>query len=498
MLQSLQLPKAWKATTTVLISMAAPFALAINVTVETTDCEGSTGLASFESERLAKIQDATCPDPTDPSNKLKQVLLHSASPQMQYEVITVSGVGSESIMKQIKGITDAEVENLKRPDVLIEQNTTTRKIETTPAPTRSSVEPKETSSPPQIELADPPIARTRSITNVITEPGLTERHIVGSVKSANNIVSLTVNGERQQLSDQGLFDTRVYMTNKRTPVTIVAVDEQGSSSKVEFHLVRSSPVPEAKAETKSVFGNYHALVIANADYDNLDDLTTPHNDGREITRILEENYGFTVHTLFDASRYDMMSAMNNLRRDLTENDNLLIYFAGHGAFDKANNRGHWLPIDAEHDSTANWVSTIDVTDIVNAMSARHILVVADSCYSGALTRSEHTALDPGMSEDLRTRWLQAVAQTRSRHLLTSGGIKPVVDDGGNGHSVFANALIEVLSQGEGIIESSTIYEQVSALVKDRSKALELDQNPRYAKLKRTGHEFGEFLIVSQQ
>ncbi len=485
--------------------VAAPHALAINVSVQTTDCEGSTGFASFESTRLAKIQDAPCADPADRSKKLKQVMLHTDRPLMQYEVITVDTAGSESIMNQIKGISDAELENLNRPDILIEQNTTTRRITPPPAsPTRGTTEQSDVSPPeqavappPQIEVSDPPITRTRSMTNVITEPGLTQRQIIGTVRSANSVVSLTVNGRSQQLSEHGLFEAAVTMTNERTPVTIIAVDNHGASSKVEFHLVRSSPAPESSTAS-STFGNYHALVIANADYEKLDDLVTPLNDGREIARILADNYGFSVTTLFNASRYDIMSTMNDLRRDLTENDNLLIYFAGHGAYDKANNRGHWLPVDAEHNSTANWVSTIDVTDIVNAMSARHILVVADSCYSGALTRSEHTELDPGMSDDLRSRWLQAVAKTRSRHLLTSGGIKPVVDDGGNGHSVFANALIEVLSGGVGIIESSTIYHQVNALVKERSKTLALDQNPRYAKLKRTGHEFGEFLMISRQ
>ena len=141
---------------------------------------------------------------------------------------------------------------------------------------------------------------------------------------------------------------------------------------------------------------------------------------------------------------------------------------------------------------------IRVTDVVNAMSAKHVLVVADSCYSGALTRSENTELDPGMSDDLRARWLQAMAKTRSRHLLTSGGVKPIVDDGGNGHSVFANALIEVLSDGGGIIESSVLYRRVKELVSMRAQELQLEQTPNYAKLKRTGHEFGEFLLIGRR
>ncbi len=476
----------------------AAHASPISVAVETTDCEGETGFASFESTRLAKIQDATCRDPDDRDKKLQQVLLHSDHPSTKYEVLTVTNAESKSIMKQIKGITEAELRNLERPDVVVEHNQTLQSPPSRATSTRSTVTTQQTGEtvPPEIEISDPPVTRMRTLTNVITDPSLSQRQIVGSVKSPHDIVSLTVNGQSFPVSQHGVFSAPVTLAGERTPVAVVAVDNQGGSSTVEFHLVRASPTP-TNTRTSDEFGAYHALIIANAEYDHLDNLVTPLNDGEEVAKILSQNFGFKVTKLFNASRYDMMSALNGMRRTLTEQDNLLIYFAGHGAFDKANNRGHWLPVNAEHDSTANWVSTIDVTDIVNAMSARHILVVADSCYSGALTRSEHTELDPGMSDDLRSRWLRAVAETRSRHLLTSGGIKPIVDDGGNGHSVFANALLEVLRSSTGIVESSTVYQRIRPLVADRARELQLDQTPRYAKLKRTGHEFGEFLLVSR-
>ena len=57
-----------------------------------------------------------------------------------------------------------------------------------------------------------------------------------------------------------------------------------------------------------------------------------------------------------------------------------MYYAGHGQLDRVNQRGHWLPVDAEPDSPANWISNISVTDILNAMALQQLLVVADSCY----------------------------------------------------------------------------------------------------------------------
>ena len=476
---------------------------AVSIIAQTMSCEGETGVATFESTRLFKIQSAVCADPGDPTRKLQQVLLKSDGSLTAYELVTVTNAESARILARMRDIEDAELNRLERPDVLIENRLPV------PTPTERPVNPdtgrvvRDASTavaqlPPVIRLADPPmLAAPRSSTSVITGPDSTSRVIVGTARADAGLYSVTVNGAAQVFDDSGLFTTSVPIAQNRTPVSIVAVDKRGQSSAIDFQFVRESPVEIPARPEGDMYGSYHAILVANNQYLHMDDLATPSNDAKAIAELLEDHYGFEVRTLLDANRYQMLSALNDARRTLTENDNLLVYFAGHGAYDRANNRGHWLPVDAEADSTANWVSTIEVTDIVNTMSARHVLVVADSCYSGSLARSTNTELDPGMSEDLRHRWLKAIAQTRSRHVLTSGGIKPVVDDGGTGHSVFANALIEVLSQGSDVMESSVLSRRVKQLVQIHAERLMLDQTPQYAQLKHTGHEFGEFLLVRQ-
>ena len=467
----------------------------VPITVQTMSCNGDVGLASFDADRLFKIQSDDCPDPADPGRKLQQVLLKSDSTLTRYEVLQVTLAEAAVIMKKVNEIGRAELESLTRPNVVVERTETTRIVaEERTSPTRGE---GASALPPTIELIDPPLTSTRSATRVLTSPDVERRSIVGRATAEAGIVSLTVNGESRVLDKQGLFRAEVGTRQRVTPVSIVAVDGGGRRSAIEFELVREEPAADEPASADEVFGRYHALVVANNQYQHLDDLATPENDATVIARILRERYGFEVTTLYDATRYDLLSGLNDMRRRLTENDNLLIYFAGHGAYDKANNRGHWLPVDAEHDSTANWVSTIDITDLVNGMSARHVLVVADSCYSGALSRTAQTDLDPGMTDELRLRWLKAIARTRSRHVLTSGGLAPVPDDGGNGHSIFANALIEVLDRGEGVIESSAVFREVKQRVEDRAEALQVDQTPDYAQLKRTGHEYGEFVLVAR-
>jgi len=178
-----------------------------------------------------------------------------------------------------------------------------------------------------------------------------------------------------------------------------------------------------------------------------------------------------------------------------QKDNLLIYYAGHGELDRVNLRGHWLPVDAELTNTANWISNIAITDILNAMSVRHVLLVADSCYSGTLTRSSLTQLEAGMSEEARRHWLQTLTKMRSRTALTSGGLAPVLDGGGGKHSVFAKAFLSVLEEITSPTEGQRVYREVSARVAFEANRYQVEQVPQYAPIKYSGHEAGDFIFV---
>lgn len=258
-----------------------------------------------------------------------------------------------------------------------------------------------------------------------------------------------------------------------------------------------NPAPAAKAPPiPSIdFGGYHALVIGNEDYTKLPKLDTAIDDAEAVGKILSEKFRFKVTLLKNADRYQILTALNKLRQTLTEKDNLLIYYAGHGELDRANLRGHWLPVDAEPDSDANWISNVAITDILNAMSAKHVLVVADSCYSGAMTRSSVGGLKAGMSEDARSIWLRALSKARSRTVLTSGGLAPVIDGGGGAHSIFCKNFLEALAGIDGVIEAQKIWQEVAARVLNSALKVNVEQKPEYSPLKFAGHEAGDFLFV---
>ncbi len=170
------------------------------------------------------------------------------------------------------------------------------------------------------------------------------------------------------------------------------------------------------------FGTYFALVIGNQDYKNLADLPSARDDADDIAEVLTERFGFRVELLLDASRYEIISALAALRRELEETDNLLIYYAGHGHLDIESEEGYWLPVDAEPDSSVNWVSNSTLNGLIRAVRAKHVIVIADSTYSGRLTRNVDADLMTGTEQDA---WIVRMAMRRSRTAMTSGSAKPV-------------------------------------------------------------------------
>ena len=244
-----------------------------------------------------------------------------------------------------------------------------------------------------------------------------------------------------------------------------------------------SPTPASSPDAKIDFGSYHALVIGNNAYRRVRRLQTAVFDARAVAEMLEKAYGFRVTLLLDATRAQMLDAFDDVRQRLTERDNLLIYYAGHGYLDTDSDRGYWMPVDAEGDRRANWLSNSDLADVVRATRAKHVLVIADSCYSGTLTRS--------LSMEMTTlRDYSRLAGKHARTALTSGGLEPVADGGGGGHSVFAKAFLDALNANTGVADMSQIFSAMR-----RQVMLGSDQTPQYGDIRQTGHEGGDFIFV---
>lgn len=256
--------------------------------------------------------------------------------------------------------------------------------------------------------------------------------------------------------------------------------------------VRPSPPPQMEnlseaddaGELKSLnLGRYYALAIGIDSYDNLPDLKTAVADARTVAQVLADDYDFDVKTLININRAQLIEALDRYVETLKPTDNLLIYYAGHGYRDEASNRGYWLPADATRDRRTYWVSNADISDTLKSLRAKHVMIVADSCYSGTLTRGAGAAL---RGPD----YVQRMAMKRARVVLSSGGLEPVADSSGFGHSPFADAFVAALRDNRGVLDGTRMFAMVRNTVVQVSR-----QTPEFADISEAGHEGGDFLFV---
>lgn len=356
----------------------------------------------------------------------------------------------------------------------------------------------EQSKPPQIAVIDPPMNITRGIARAELPPASPSKEIVGKVDAPAGVQRFTVNGRETPVDEFNLFFTTIELKGENTPVDMAVLDKQKREVKFQFFIQSQrgkAPVASPGLDYKGIaLGNYYALIIGNDDYQSVPDLKTAVNDAKAVEKVLRDRYGFKTQLLLNANRYQTLSALNTLREKLTPQDNLLIYFAGHGELDPINKRGNWLPVDAELDSSANWISNTAVTDMLNTMQATHIMVVADSCYSGTLSGTTVPRYSEALPAAQQKEWLETVVTLKARTVMTSGGVEPVLDVGAGEHSIFAKAFIDALNNNKQLLEGYTLYRDVLKNVSANAKAMNRQQTPEYAPIMHAGHEAGEFFF----
>lgn len=335
-------------------------------------------------------------------------------------------------------------------------------------------------------------------------------NVVGAAYSTEDLARFSINDNEQALDSNGLFMTAVEMGAYEQTLVFSMQDVAGNITKsvltlkpqnttaVALRTREQTPDPSNLKEVP--FGRYHALVIGNNDYNSvgLDALDTAVNDANAVADILQKRYGFEVSLVLNATRDAILQAMEDMRRKLNENDNLLIYYAGHGIVDPENNQGYWIPVDGTNSSTARWLSNATISDQIRAMNARNVMVIADSCYSGSLMRSGIMSLRSGLTPEKKMRRLREDVLTSTRVALSSGGLQPVADSINNSpNSVFTGAMLKILGENDQLLDADSLATTVGHMVAVATKD-SVKQVPRYAPLLKAGHEGGEFYFVPTQ
>lgn len=223
------------------------------------------------------------------------------------------------------------------------------------------------------------------------------------------------------------------------------------------------------------------------------------SDAERVRRLLEDRYGFRTIFLPNADKRQILHALNDLYQQLRPEDNLLVYYAGHGNLSERDQgrrqNGYWLPVDAERERLAFWINNAVISDHLDRIPARSVLVLADSCYAGTLASESSALLLGSVQTSLTPDMIKAGLSRRSRVVISSGGVRPVLDTLDGQHSVFASALIDALENNDQVLRENALFARVGVNVRLRSQNVTEPQTPEMRPIRAAGHEGGEFFFV---
>ena len=254
--------------------------------------------------------------------------------------------------------------------------------------------------------------------------------------------------------------------------------------------VSSSAAAQEPNMLKPEKSKYYALLIAIEDYQNNEgtiiDLDNPINDATMLMSSLVEKYTFNkdnITILKNPERADIINAFEDLSEVLTEKDNLLIFYAGHGFWDDKLNIGYWLSSDASAESKANWISNSTIRDYIGGLNTRHTLLISDACFSGSIFKTRE------VRKSIDDYGFYRLNKLPSRKAMTSGTYNTVPDN-----SKFMWYLLKSLDGNEKEYFTSTqLFHDIEIAVINNTNNI-----PQFGTIQNTGDEGGDFIFIKKE
>ncbi|MCK1712592.1 MULTISPECIES: caspase family protein [unclassified Bradyrhizobium] len=206
-----------------------------------------------------------------------------------------------------------------------------------------------------------------------------------------------------------------------------------------------------------------ALVIGNGHYpDASAPLTQSINDARALSSALRKN-GFDVDMVEDASKDDMVRAVNRLKSRIKHDTVVMLFFGGYGV--QAGRESYMLPVDAviwkESDVRRHGVSIDGVLEMMKEQGAKAKLVVVDASRRNPYERRFRSY----------SHGLAPIGTPDNALILSSASPGKVADDGKGEHSTLVSELLNNL---DAQASAESVFNKTRVAI---SRASEGDQVP---------------------
>ena len=333
-------------------------------------------------------------------------------------------------------------------------------------------------APPQIYVSNPPNIQNNRVT--IFKDFLDIR---GSVIDESGVRKLRINNIETPLKENGNFVINLPLGMGDNSITVEVTDINDNIALKKFVIVRKNLAGE---EYNPANAKNYLLVIGINNYSHWPKLNNAVKDANDVASTLMSKYNFEFDNIVvlkdeQATRNNIYTSLRGLIEKVTPQDNLMVYYSGHGYFDQLLNEGYWVPVEAHVNASGDYVSNTEILRIINNINSQHTFLVADACFSGSL-----------FAESTRG-YAENVEKFRSRWGFASGRLEVVSDGTLGDNSPFARNFIQYLKENQQEkFAVSELIQQVKLKVAETT-----NQTPLGNPLKNAGDEGGEFIFYKR-
>jgi uncharacterized caspase-like protein len=230
--------------------------------------------------------------------------------------------------------------------------------------------------------------------------------------------------------------------------------------------------------SRGSIGNKYALVIGTNKFTSWNQLQNPINDASSIADTLQNLFGFKTTLLKNPSLKEIYNSLYSYRNILQENDQFVLYLAGHGYYDSTIFRDGFIvtsdskPLRADTFLTS-YIPFNQLRNITDNFHSKQIMVLLDVCFSGAFSDNDEALggnINYNLTGKLTDRTVGRKLQMTTRKYITAGSKTEEVGDDYNGqHSPFAYFLLEGLrraSKEKKYLSSGMLFKFIQSYLED--------------------------------
>jgi len=288
-------------------------------------------------------------------------------------------------------------------------------------------------------------------------------------------ISFRIKEERDRFSVSP--DIKLTLGEEAPDIKVVKIEPvEVPRLKFSTEDIRNVPVFD---KSKLAFGpNDVAIVIGIEQYKNVPKSEYSYDDARLMKAYLlalgfsERNIEFLVDERAGLS--EIKKAIEGwLPNRVKPNSRVFVYYSGHGAPDPRTGSAYILPYDGDPNYLELTAYPLkELYQRLGSLKVKEVIVVLDSCFSGAGGRSM-------IAQGVRPLVLMADTPVVSENMVVfsaSTGAQISTSSPDKGHGVFTYYFLKAIKEGKKTL--AEIYEYIKPLVEDEARKLNVQQTPK--------------------